>query len=168
MKLMVQRHPQTERGSSASPELLAAQSLVLETIASRAPLDDSLRALAAYIDLQHPRGMCSILLLDTKGGAPRLAAAPKLPQSFAHALASLRVDSPCEQIQDLALEHGFDSCRSTPIYSSAGPPLAIITLYRAKEEINAESAHLARIAIEHTTDEQLRASRDRFQSLLEN
>jgi len=63
----------------ASDELLAAQNLVLEMIASGARLDSVLRALADYIDQQQPAGMCSIFLLDPDGGALRLAATAKTP-----------------------------------------------------------------------------------------
>src|SRR2546423_8106826 len=74
-----------------SDQLLAAQNLVLEMIASGAGLDGVLRALAAYIDQQDPAGMCSIFLVDPDGCTLRLGATAKLPESLAGPLAKLSV-----------------------------------------------------------------------------
>ena len=78
-----------DSGLRASDQLLAAQNLVLEMIASGARLDSVLRALAAYIDQQEPAGMCSIFLLDPDGCTLRLGATAKLPESLADPLAKL-------------------------------------------------------------------------------
>src|SRR5258708_353884 len=54
--------PKAEPAPQSSEQLLAAQKPVMELIASSAPLDDVLRALAALIDHQAPAGMCCIYL----------------------------------------------------------------------------------------------------------
>src|SRR5258706_11351159 len=153
--------PEGNRTTEALPtsdQLLAAQNLVLEMIASGAPLDHVLRALASYIDQQEPAGMCSIFLLDPDGRSLRLGATFKLPQVFIRAVETLPIgpksgavclgervilpdvatDPLVEDFRDLMLEQGFHSCWSTPILSSDGSALGTVAVLYNRRHVPRE------------------------------
>ena len=164
-------------------DLLAAQNLVLEMIASGAPLDQVLRALAAYIDRE--AGMCSIFLLDPDGSTLRLAASEKLPRTLVQEIDGFKIapdagacgaavyrrerviveeiatDPLFASFRDLFLAHGLHSCWSTPIRARDGGVLGTVAVYDSRQRIPRaqemayvdKATELARIAIERRQTE---------------
>src|SRR6185436_19453022 len=175
-----------------SNQLPAAQNLVLEMIASGARLDGVLRTLAAFIDQRARPGRCCICLVDSDGRTLRVGATSRLPRSFIQAIEKLPIgpqcaacgtaayrrerviipdvatDLLCEDLRDLFLRHGLQSCWSTPIRASDGGVLGTVAVYYTRQRTPQEreiaavesAAQLARIAIERQRIEaQLQADR---------
>src|SRR6266851_4321213 len=125
---------QQEPELRAPEQLLTAQHLVLEMIASGSPIDDVLRAITSFIDQQEPSGKSCIALLEPDGRTLRLAVASKLPDGFTRKLegwtigpkrgacgtavhrrervivADLATDPLYEDFRDLFLAQGLRSC----------------------------------------------------------
>jgi two-component system cell cycle sensor histidine kinase/response regulator CckA len=140
-----------------SDELLTAQSLVIEMIASGERLDGVLRTLAAFIDKQAPAGRCCIFLLNSDRRTLRVGATSKLPRSFTRAIEKLPIglkcaacgtaayrrerviipnvatDPLCEDFVDLFLRHGLHACWSTPIRASDGEVLGTVAVYYTRK-----------------------------------
>jgi two-component system, sensor histidine kinase and response regulator len=133
--------------------LLAGHNLVLERIASGAPLEEALATLVSSLEEQVPGTLCSILVLDQLGRL-RIGAAPSLPETFQSACdrlepgpatgscgtaawsgqrvicTDLATDPLWQAFRDLALEHGLQAAWSEPIRSAAGSVLGTIAVYR--------------------------------------
>jgi PAS domain S-box-containing protein len=135
--------------------LLAGEKLLLEMVASDAPLTTTLDALCTLVEQIADDCRCSILLIDPTGTHLQHGSAPSLPDSLNNALNGrpLNVDSgPCataaylnEQVISsdiesetrwsgyewcpLALAHGLKACWSTPIASKSGIVRGIFAIY---------------------------------------
>jgi diguanylate cyclase (GGDEF)-like protein/PAS domain S-box-containing protein len=161
------------------------QSQILEMIATGAPLDGVLDRLAHLIESQLTRVYASILLLDRDGVHLLHGAAPSLDPAFTKAINGLRIgpkagscgtavyrreaivvsdiaaDPLWEDYRQLAAEHGYRSCWSTPILSHNGQMLGAFALYSlsVREPTPAETAlvdiatRIAGIAIERKLTE---------------
>jgi len=151
--------PQKELGLRAPEQLLSAQHLVLEMVASGSPIDDVLRAIASFIDQQQPAGRSCIFLFDTDGRTLRLAVASKLPGSVTCALEGmtigpksgacgtaayrrervivedLAIDPLYDDSRHLFLPHGLRSCWGTPIISSEGSVLGVVGVYHDRPHV---------------------------------
>jgi PAS domain S-box-containing protein len=126
---------------------------ILAGIAARVPLSDSLLAIATLCEQQHPRGLCSILLLDDAGSRLLTGAAPSLPAAYSEAIHGRQIgpaagscgtaawrgervvvsdiasDPLWHEHADLAQSHGLRACWSTPVKSSEGRVLATFAVY---------------------------------------
>src|SRR4051812_17949944 len=119
-----------------STELLAGQNLVLETIASGAPLEEVLPPIAALVDRQEPDGICAIFLVDDlDDGVLHLKTAPKLPLPFAAAVHRVPIGPKSRHrglfhaYRDVALANGLKSVWSTPIRAREGAILGTLAIY---------------------------------------
>src|SRR5580704_337621 len=139
------------QGLDPQPDLAATRHLILEMIESGAPLDDVLRAIAAFVDQRNRAGKCCIFLLDPDRGPVQAGAPPASPSD--------------------------GSSWSSPILSAGSETLGSVTVHfdrpRAPDKIEkdaiGEAARLARIGLERRVPVQRpRAGQDRFRSLIEN
>ena len=131
------------------------QQRVLELIAARAPLADTLTELLKVAEAHAPGMLTSVLLLEQSGGRSvlRHAAAPSLPRAFTKAVDGLEVgdgqgicgtaahrgepvivldvmvDPLTAPFVELARAHGVRAGWSTPILSSAGDVLGTFAIY---------------------------------------
>ena len=129
------------------------QSLILEMIATGAPLQDVLENLVHLMESQLQGIVGSILLLDEAGRRLRHGAAPSLPEAYVKAIdgvpigpragscgtaayrresvvvADVMTDPLWADYKDLAAEHGLRSCWSSPILSRQGAVLGTFALY---------------------------------------
>src|SRR5215212_6272070 len=145
--------PEKELGLRAPEQLLSAQHLVLEMIASGSALDDVLRAITSFIDQQEPAGKSCVFLFESDGRTLRLGVASKLPLSLTRALEGLTAgpkngacgtaayrrervivpdiatDPLYDESRHLFMREGIQSCWGTPIISSDGSVLGAIGLY---------------------------------------
>lgn len=175
--------------------LLEGQIQVLERIARGAPLPAVLRAIVLLVERHAPGVMGSVLLLDRDGTRLRLGAAPSLAPGMIAALDGLVVgpragscgaaayrnamvvtqdvliDPLWEPYRDLASEHGFRSCCSTPINGHGNAVLGTFAVYAPEprrpsaEELGliGVATHLAGIVIEsRRAEEELRQSERRL------
>jgi diguanylate cyclase (GGDEF)-like protein len=134
-------------------DLRDAQDHVLEMITFNAALEQVLDRLIRLIEAQFADVHGSILLLDRDRGSLNHAAAPSLPESYARALAGLRIgpgggscgtaaytrrpvfvsdvlsDPLWADFRDLVAPFGYRSCWSIPILSDAGDVLGTFALY---------------------------------------
>jgi GAF domain-containing protein len=140
------------------------QGLILEMIATGAPLQDVLEHLVHLMESQSKGIIGSILLLDEVGRRLRHGAAPSLPEAYVKAIggvpvgpqagscgtaaywreavvvADVMTDPLWADYKDLAAEHGLRSCWSTPILSQQGAVLGTFAMYSttAREPTEAE------------------------------
>jgi diguanylate cyclase (GGDEF)-like protein len=131
------------------------QQAVLELIAARAPLAQTLTQLLRVSESHAPGMLTSVLLLERAGGRGvlRHAAAPSLPRAFTNAVDGLEVgdgqgicgtaahrrepvivldvsaDPLTAPFVDLARTHGLHAGWSTPILSSRGAVLGTFAIY---------------------------------------
>ncbi len=150
-------------------ELADGEQRVLELVAARASLDDTLRALVAFAERLAPPAIGSILRLDADGVHLRAGAAPGLPDAYNAAIdgaaigpnagscgtaAALRepvivvdvaTDPRWADYRDLAGVGGIRACWSTPIFASDGRVLGTFALYYREPRAPSE-ADLALIA----------------------
>jgi len=148
-----------ELGLRAPEQLLTAQHLVLEMIASGSPLDDVLRAITSFIDQQEPSGKSCIYLLQEDGRTLRVGGASQLPAWFTRSLeglttgpkrgacgtaayrrervivGDLATDPLYEDFRDLFLGQGLRSCWGTPIISSEGSVLGVVGVYHDRPHV---------------------------------
>jgi two-component system, cell cycle sensor histidine kinase and response regulator CckA len=71
--------------------LRADQNRILERIAARAPLDETLALLAQLVESSCPATWCTVLLLDEDGLHIRHGAAPRLPAAYVEAVDGLEI-----------------------------------------------------------------------------
>jgi PAS domain S-box-containing protein len=77
------------RGHALDPDWALAS--ILEGIAGRGPLEESLEALVATMERYLPDSTCSILLLDQDAGTLRHGAGARLPAPYREAIDGLRI-----------------------------------------------------------------------------
>jgi diguanylate cyclase (GGDEF)-like protein/PAS domain S-box-containing protein len=133
--------------------LRIGQAQILEMIAMSAPLDGVLDCLMRLVESQLTGILASVLLLDDKGIHLRHGAAPSLAEAYAKAIDGVRIgpkvgscgtaahrrgavivvdiaaDPLWEDYRELAAEHGYRSCWSTPIFSHQGVVLGTFAMY---------------------------------------
>lgn len=133
--------------------LKSGQNLVLEKMASGAPLSETLETLVLMVEEQFENVLASILLLDASGKRLRHGSAPNLPKSFNEAIDGVTIgpsagscgaaaykneavvvedidkDPLWVDYKHLALPHGLRACWSVPINSSTGQVLGTFVLY---------------------------------------
>ncbi len=133
--------------------LAAGQARVLEMLATGAPLEHVLAALARMIEAQSPEILCSLLLLDEEGKHLRCGAAPSFPEDYNAAIDGMAIgpdagtcgtaahsgkrtiatdiasDPGWSAFRDLALSHRLRSCWSDPIRSRNGNVLGTFAIY---------------------------------------
>ena len=132
------------------------QAQILEMIAKSVPLGDVLEQLVLLEEAQLKGIVGSVLLLDETGTRLRSVAAPSLPAAYAKAIDGVRVgpneassgtaayrretvvvadvmtDPLWQDYKQHAIELGFRSCWSTPIFSHDGAVVGIFAMH-AKE-----------------------------------
>jgi PAS domain S-box-containing protein len=133
---------------------LAAERVVLELIATGAPLATVLERVAREAEAQSTDGMlCSVLLASEAGDRLLHGAAPSLPAAYNAAIhgqviapaigscgaaaferrpvgtADIAADPNWGGLKELAAEHGLAACWSTPILSSQGTLLGTVAMY---------------------------------------
>ena len=143
------------------------QALVLEMIATNAPLGEVLDRLVHLMEAQLDGVLGSILLLDEDGTHLRHGAAPSLPAIYSKAIdgvaigpdvgscgtaayrrqavvvADIASDPLWKNYSELAALHGLRSCWSTPIMSHHGAVLGTFAMYsREVREPRAAETHL--------------------------
>jgi PAS domain S-box-containing protein len=135
------------------------QSLVLEMIASDAPLALTLARLATVIEAQYEGMLCSMVLLDEDRQHMRFAAGPSLPDDYVKAMdgtaigprvcscgtalylgrpvivSDILTDPLWESHRAVAEPHGFRACWSTPISSRQGKVLGTFAIYYREPRI---------------------------------
>ena len=134
--------------------LLAAQTRVLEMIATGAAFPEVLDVLARLIEEQSDEAICSLLLLDKAGTKLGECIAPTLPESYKDAIregvaigvcagscgtaayrrkpvivSDIANDRLWAEYRDLPLSHGLQACWSMPIFSSNGEVLGTFAMY---------------------------------------
>eukprot|EP00903_Cladosiphon_okamuranus_P003971 g3969.t1 len=133
--------------------LLEGQRETLELIAEGAGLDETLPALARFIEEQSPGLLCSILLLDGDGEHLRNGTAPSLPIEYTSAIDGVRIgecvgscgtaafrreavyvediaESPLwKRAGPIALKHGLRACWSTPIFDKEQEVCGTFAMY---------------------------------------
>jgi len=144
---------------------------VLELVAKKAPLAESLAELARVIESQAPTMLCSILLLDADGVHIRHGAAPSLPEPFVRALdgapigpragscgtaayrgeqvivEDIETDPLWDDYRHLATPHGLRACWSSPIFDARHHVLGTFAMYfRQPGRPDAQHLHLIEIA----------------------
>ncbi len=128
----------------AATEQLEYEKVVLERIASGAPLEEVLDLIVRSAEAQSNSGMlCSIFMVDDSGTHLRLGAAPRLPQAYRGMIDGQKLGdnlSPCaaaafektgvnvvdseldglrwDSWRKLAAPHGLASCFAAPIFSA--------------------------------------------------
>jgi diguanylate cyclase (GGDEF)-like protein/PAS domain S-box-containing protein len=131
------------------------QAQILEMIAMSAPLHDVLDRLMRLVQLQLIGIFASVLLLDDEGRRLHHGAAPNLAATYVKAIdglcigpsvgscgtaayrreqvivADIATDPLWEGYRELAAEHDFRSCWSTPIFSHDGIVLGTFAMYSA-------------------------------------
>ena len=162
------------------------QARILEMIATNAPLESVLEHLVYLIESQLTGIYGSILLVDDEGLSLRHAAAPSMAPAFVKAIEVVRIgpqagscgtavfrgetvvvsdtfsDPLWEDCRELAREHGYRSCWSTPIVSHQGAILGTFAMYsrtvREPADVEANlvetATRIAGIAIERRQSEE--------------
>ena len=139
--------------------LTEGQRRVLEMITQGAPLPQTLDALVRLIDTTSEDIACSILLLEADTGRLRHGAAPRLPESYIHAIDDLQIgpqmgscgtaayrrehvfvqdiatDPLWADYKHLALEHDLRACWSTPIFDSDGKVIGTFAIYHRRPSL---------------------------------
>lgn len=158
--------------------LLVGQNRILEMVATRASLEDTLAVLARLIESQIEGASCSVMFLG--GDRLRYGAAPSLPQTYSRAVDGIPIgpkngscgtaayrkepvivtdileDPLWDGYRNLAIHHGLRACWSTPLLSSHGEVLGTLAMYYhsprhpspADVQLVGTAAHLATIALE--------------------
>ena len=158
--------------------LLIGRTRLLELIATDAPLDELLEALARMIEEQRPGLLCTVLLLVD--GTLRHGAAPSLSAAYRAAIEGMAIgrdvgscghaaftgeeaiaediatDPRWARFLDVARADGLASCWSTPIRKVSGEVLGTFAMYHrlpytptsADRELVVVATHLAEVAIE--------------------
>lgn len=135
-------------------ELLAGEKQVLEMIATRAPLEQSLGAVNQLVEACLPGTLSSVLLLDKDQERLRHGSAPSLPEAYVAAVDGLAIgpavgscgtaaylgepvivsdisaDPLWTDYRELALEFSLAACWSTPIVSPERSVLGTFAVYR--------------------------------------
>ncbi|WP_454063282.1 GAF domain-containing protein [Candidatus Nitrospira salsa] len=178
---------------------IASQKLLLEKIAIGESLPDILTLFCQKVEEQFPGMWCSILLLN--GEALCHIAAPSLPDSYIRQIngviigpetgscgaaayeretvivSDIATDFRWKRYKDLALEHGFRACWSTPIFSASDNVLGTFAMYfqepRTPDAMHHGLieiyAHLSGMVIERARlEETLSSNASRFQRLVES
>ena len=134
--------------------LMAGQAHALELMVKGAPLPEVLEALCDVVDRQATSTLrTSILLMQDDGRSLRPAAGRHMPVAWCRAVDPWPVgpesgacgaaahrretvvsqDISCDplwtRLRELAMQHGFRACWSTPIFSSGGSVLGTLALY---------------------------------------
>ncbi len=133
--------------------LAVGQSRVLEMIAARRPLPETLDALLRLVESQSPDMLASVLLLDPDGVHVRHGAAPRLPPAYVSAIdgaaigegqgscgtaasrgapvvvEDIATDPLWDRYRTLALFHGLRACWSTPIFGPDRQVLGTLAMY---------------------------------------
>lgn len=134
--------------------LLAAQTRVMEMIATGAALPQVLDVLVRSIEEQSDEAICALLLLDKSKTKLSECIAPTLPQSYKDVVKQGVVIGPCmcscgtaayrrepvivsdiandplwTEYRDLPLSHGLQACWSMPIFSSNEEVLGTFAMY---------------------------------------
>ncbi|MDP8998389.1 MAG: PAS domain-containing protein, partial [Pseudomonadota bacterium] len=144
-------HDVTER--RLADALRKSQAHILEMIAMSAKLEDVLDHLMHLVESQLSGIIGSIMLLDEDGQHLRHGAAPSLAESYVKAIEGVCIgpkvgscgtavhrreavivkdimsDPLWEDFRELAAEHGYRSCWSTPILSHHGTVLGVFAMY---------------------------------------
>jgi signal transduction histidine kinase/CheY-like chemotaxis protein/putative methionine-R-sulfoxide reductase with GAF domain len=131
----------------------AAQTAVLEQVASGAALPGVLEAIVRLIEAQAPGMLCSILLLDGERRSLHLGAAPNLPPAYTKAIEGAAIGPDAgscgaaahtgqrvivediathpswSKYRHLALPHDLRACWSTPIFSPQRELLGTFAMY---------------------------------------
>ena len=131
----------------------ANERIVLEILASGAPLNDVLHQLALNSEQLCSGMMCSVLLLDESGQHLSHAAAPSLPVDYCRAIDGGRIgldtgscgtaaftheavfvndistDPRWVNYRDVALQYGLRACWSVPMISAASKVLGTLAMY---------------------------------------
>jgi PAS domain S-box-containing protein len=134
-------------------QLLAAETLVLEMIATGKSLDEVLHAVAANVEAMSPGTLASVLLIDAQGRSVAPVAAPSLPPAFSRAIdqapigpragscgtaahrrepvvvTDIERDPLWEDYRALAREHGLRACWSAPILGAGRAVLGTFAMY---------------------------------------
>ena len=129
------------------------QAQILEMIATSAPLESVLDRLMRLVESQLTGILASVLLLDDEGIHLRHGAAPSLAEAYTKAIDGVRIgpnvgscgtavhrresvvvadiatDPLWAGFHELATEHGYRSCWSTPIFSHQGVVLGTFAMY---------------------------------------
>jgi two-component system, cell cycle sensor histidine kinase and response regulator CckA len=129
------------------------QYVLLERIATGAPLNEVLNEIVRFIERQADGMLCTILRLDTESGCVRTTAAPSVPPEFARAIDGLKIgpnagscgraafiretvisediehDPYWADYKHLALPHGLRACWSMPILSPSRDVLGTFAMY---------------------------------------
>ncbi len=152
--------PSAARSAASAPtehksmeDILEGQKRVVEAIASRAPIAETLKAIAAAVEVQFPDLLCSILLTDDAGTHLHSVAADSLPAEYNQAVEGIAVgpsmasfgaaahrrelvvvtdiatDPLWRDFRDIALRHGLKACWSHPILSPSGQLLGTFAMY---------------------------------------
>jgi signal transduction histidine kinase len=152
--------------------ILAAQTRVLELMATGCPFDTVLEGLVDAVEAQCAGAIGSVLLLDDDGEHLRHGSAPRLPDSYNRAIDGVRIgpsvgscgtaaylgepvvvedietDPLWEEYRDLARKHGLRACWSQPIFSSTRKVLGTFAVYyrEPRSRTVAEERYIAAIA----------------------
>ena len=136
-------------------DLLHGQRLVLEMVATDAPLADILAELVRLVEAQEPGARCGILVLAEDAAHFRHGAGPSLPETYHRALEGAPITppymGPCSEAvhrglpvlvpdmandarwsptwRELVLSCGLAACHSTPVRSPDGRVLASLAMY---------------------------------------
>lgn len=133
--------------------LREGQATILEMIAASAPLSEILDELVLLMETQLTDIKCSILLLDSDGSRLRHGSAPNLPKTYCKAIDGIPIgpnagscgtaafrrvpvivsdissDPLWSDFRELAAEHDFRSCWSSPILSHGDEVLGTFAMY---------------------------------------
>ncbi|HET7036243.1 MAG TPA: GAF domain-containing sensor histidine kinase [Thermomicrobiaceae bacterium] len=152
--------------------LLAGQRTVLELIAKGAPLEETLSALAEFIEAKSEGMLCSILLLGGDDSRLHHGAGPSLPPEYLDAIDGLAIgpqagscgtaaflrepvivadvatDPRWDDYRHLLLPHGLHACWSWPIVDRTDQVLGTLAVYRFQpSRPSAEDRELIAIAL---------------------
>jgi diguanylate cyclase (GGDEF)-like protein len=142
------------RDPTLAAHILAAQSHVLELVASRAPLSETLTTLSLLVEELLDDVVCTVMIADYERGLLFILAAPHLPPEVVdHLAAGMEIaegSAACgtavfrgetvvvddmsthpsfEAWRPLALAHGLLAIWSTPIFGSEARPLGTFAMY---------------------------------------
>ncbi len=138
---------------SQTESKLQLQRDLLERIARRAPLSETLEALVVAAESRSPGMIASVLTLDEDGVHVRHGAAPHLPEAYVRAIdgaaigpaagscgtaayerrriivEDIATDPLWNDYRQLALPHGLQACWSEPIFASDDRVLGTFAMY---------------------------------------
>lgn len=131
----------------------------LRLVATGAPLSETLEAIVASIEAQHPEMLCGVMLLDRSGSKLILSAAPSLPEPFRMATQNMAVkaDLACSGaavfsrsrvvVEDIskspnwrkykaaAKQSGLRACWAELIFDAAGQILGTFTCFHHQPHV---------------------------------